>query len=169
MRTMLNVVAVFVVGGALLFPAQSAQACLLCHRKSCSACASKKSSKAYGYSNYGYGYGYGYGYSNNNSNSGYPNTYWYCYPSGSANSAERKVKPPEKTSAESDTTTESTLKEKVAELDASVKRLQTDLNRYKGEVKELIRQGNEDTKASVSKTVSEEIARAFAAQATKKP
>ena len=41
MRTMFNVAAVLVFGGAVLFPIQSANACRLCQRKSCSACANK--------------------------------------------------------------------------------------------------------------------------------
>ena len=66
MRTMLNVVAVFVFGGVMLFPSRSAQAC---HgRKACSICAAKKACYAAGYGSSGYGYGYA-----------YPPSYGYCY------------------------------------------------------------------------------------------
>lgn len=64
MRTLLKVVAVFVFGGVLLLPNQSARAC---HgRKACSICAAKKAcySGSYGYAGYGscYGYSPNYGY-----------------------------------------------------------------------------------------------------------
>ena len=74
MRTMLNPVALLVVGGALLFSSQSAQAC---HgRKCCLLCCSKSS--CYGTSGYGYGYGAAYGYSPYYGY-GYPSSYGYGY------------------------------------------------------------------------------------------
>ena len=75
MRTMLKVVAVFVFGGVLLLPSQSARAC---HgRKACSICAAKKAcySGSYGYAGYGSCYGY-------SPNYGYYPSYGCAYPPG---------------------------------------------------------------------------------------
>ena len=56
MRTLLKIVGVVVVGGALLLPIQTAKGCA--GRKFCSICAAKAASRYSGFPNYGYGNGY---------------------------------------------------------------------------------------------------------------
>jgi hypothetical protein len=88
MRTVPKLVAMLVVGGALQFPSQPAQACR--GHKKCSLCAGKGCGGSYGYAaNYGYSYGTGSAYSYPNCGGAYGDPYsgyaysppYYSYPS----------------------------------------------------------------------------------------
>lgn len=129
MRTMLNVVAVFVFGGVLLFPSRSAQAC---HgRKACSICAAKKAC------NSGYGYGYYYGYT-------YPPAYGYSYNNPPAQPArcsvaekDKPTKPKDADVTESMTTTLAQLNATLKETNTSLKEVQSRLDRVEARLTDL--------------------------------
>jgi hypothetical protein len=122
MRTMPNVVAFIVVGGMLLFPSQSAQACL--GRKACSICAARGCWSGYGSSGYGYGVGYGYT---------YPYGYGYCSTGGAAGRQSDRTTRPESTQADEG------LRATLADLNATLRQINDRL----GDVESHLRRNDE--------------------------
>jgi hypothetical protein len=139
---MRNLGAVLVLGGVLLFPSQSAQAC---HgRKVCSLCASRaRCYGGYGYSNQWYGGGYTYGYGM---------ACVYAYPTGSSTptcttaSRDPGAAKSNPDTAVSETTPGRSLDRRLDELDRKFAALQKSLEDYKGEVTNQINQKAEESR-----------------------